>query len=123
MRKFDHFIKVSEDLVKSIERITSQFSAGKIKKGGRDKQQSAPGAWKWKRCLRKKRWEKAMEHGLKNSNHCYGGCCLVSDEIADKFIELKENKIEVEQETEVAEVIVLSDEELEIIKKLNDKKN
>lgn len=63
MRKFDHFIKVSEDLVKTIERITSQFSAGKIKKGGRDKQQSAPGAWKWKRCLRKKRWEKAMEHG------------------------------------------------------------
>lgn len=37
MRKVDHFIKVSEDLVKSIERIF-QFSAGMIKEGGRDKQ-------------------------------------------------------------------------------------
>ena len=63
------------------------------------------------------------KHDLKNSNHCYGGCCLVSDEIADKFLELKENKIEVEQETEVAQTIILSDEELEIIKELNDKKN
>lgn len=62
------------------------------------------------------------KHDLKNSNHCYGGCCLVSDEIADKFLELKENKIKVEQETGVAQTIVLSDEELEIIKRLNDKK-
>lgn len=37
IRKFDHFIKVSEDLVKSIERIF-QFSVGMIKEGGRDKQ-------------------------------------------------------------------------------------
>lgn len=42
MRKFGHFIEVSEDLVKGFERITSQFNAGKIKKSGRGKQQLNP---------------------------------------------------------------------------------
>lgn len=63
MRKLDHFTEVSKYLMKSTERITSQFNAGKIKEGGRDKQQSTPGAQKWKSCLRKKRWEKAVEYG------------------------------------------------------------
>lgn len=44
MRKLDHFTEVSKYLVKSTKKITSQFNAGKIKEGGRDKEQSAPGA-------------------------------------------------------------------------------
>lgn len=62
------------------------------------------------------------KHDLKNSDHCYGGCILVSDVVADAYINLKENnrKEKIEKEKTIQQVI-LSDEELQIIEDLNNK--